>query len=86
MTADDELTALPDPSQRFEELLSRVKAKDHKKRALMRLPFELGEDLALHVGVYNLVRRYVLLFQNLFSAHPKQASEAGSDNKTQEAA
>lgn len=57
VSADDELTALPDPAARFEELLARVKAKDHKKRALSRLPLELGPGLELNVGVYNLVRR-----------------------------
>ncbi|CAL1529577.1 unnamed protein product [Lymnaea stagnalis] len=53
---DDEITELPDPSERMEELLQRVRAKDHKKRALRRIHFNLGEGLNLSVGVYNLVR------------------------------
>ncbi|KAK0051580.1 X-ray repair cross-complementing protein 5 [Biomphalaria pfeifferi] len=54
---DDELTELPDPSDKIEELLQRVRAKDHKKRALRRIPLSLGEGLNISVGVYNLVRR-----------------------------
>ncbi|KAK6972484.1 X-ray repair cross-complementing protein 5 [Biomphalaria glabrata] len=53
---DDELTELPDPSDKIEELLQRVRAKDHKKRALRRIPLSLGEGLNISVGVYNLVR------------------------------
>ncbi|KAL5006717.1 hypothetical protein ScPMuIL_015523 [Solemya velum] len=56
-TADDELTDLPDPSERLEELLSRVRSKDHKKRANRHIPLCLGPGLDLGVGVYNLVRR-----------------------------
>ncbi|RUS91305.1 hypothetical protein EGW08_000919 [Elysia chlorotica] len=53
---DDELTELPDPAERMEELLRRVRSKDHKKRALRRIPFSLGEGLSFSVGVYTLVR------------------------------
>lgn len=55
-TADDELTDLPDPAERMEELLNRVRTKDHKKRALRRMQLNLGEGLSLGVGVYGLVR------------------------------
>ncbi|XP_067655982.1 X-ray repair cross-complementing protein 6-like [Haliotis asinina] len=55
-TDDDELTELPDPAERLEELLTRVRSKDHKKRALRRVPFSLGNGLDFSVGVYNLVR------------------------------
>lgn len=55
-TADDEVTELPDPSEKLEELLTRVRTKDHKKRALRRIPFSLGKGLNLGVGVYTLVR------------------------------
>ncbi|KAH9491851.1 X-ray repair cross-complementing protein 6 [Bulinus truncatus] len=53
---DDEMTELPDPSEKIEELLLRVRAKDHKKRALRRIPLSLGEGMNISVGVYNLVR------------------------------
>ncbi|GFO03782.1 ATP-dependent DNA helicase 2 subunit 1, partial [Plakobranchus ocellatus] len=53
---DDEITELPDPAERMEELLQRVRSKDHKKRALRRIPFSLGESLSFSVGVYTLVR------------------------------
>ncbi|GFS25608.1 X-ray repair cross-complementing protein 5-like [Elysia marginata] len=53
---DDELTELPDPAERMEELLRRVRSKDHKKRALRRIPFSLADGLSFSVGVYTLVR------------------------------
>ncbi|XP_070199251.1 X-ray repair cross-complementing protein 5-like isoform X2 [Littorina saxatilis] len=55
-TDDDELTELPDPAERLEELLTRMRTKDHKKRATRRIPLTLGEGVSLSVGVYNLVR------------------------------
>ncbi|XP_059150749.1 X-ray repair cross-complementing protein 6-like [Physella acuta] len=53
---DDETTQLPDASVKIEELLQRVRAKDHKKRVQRRVSFSIGEGLHLSVGVYNLVR------------------------------
>lgn len=53
---DDEVTELPDPAEKLDELLTRVRTKDHKKRALRRIPFSLGKGLNLGVGVYTLVR------------------------------
>lgn len=53
---DDELTEMPDPAERMEELLRRVRSKDHKKRALRRIPFSLADGLSFSVGVYTLVR------------------------------
>ncbi|KAK3104193.1 hypothetical protein FSP39_025165 [Pinctada imbricata] len=55
-TADDELTDLPDPSERIDDLLTRVRSKDHKKRAQRRIPLSLGPGMELGVGVYTLVR------------------------------
>jgi ATP-dependent DNA helicase 2 subunit 1 len=56
MMADDEVSSLPDPAERFEELLTRVRSKDYKKRALQRIPFFLGNGVQLGIGVYTLVR------------------------------
>ncbi|XP_072047420.1 X-ray repair cross-complementing protein 5-like [Amphiura filiformis] len=56
-TADDEeLDVLPDPAEKFEELLNRVRAKDHKKRTMGKIQFSLGKDLSLGVAIYSLVR------------------------------
>lgn len=55
-TDDDEVTELADPAEKLEELLTRVRSKDHKKRALRHLGFTLGEGLQMGVGVYNLAR------------------------------
>ncbi|XP_071477796.1 X-ray repair cross-complementing protein 5-like [Diadema antillarum] len=56
-TSEDEDCILPDPSEKFEQLLGRVRAKEHKKRTMGRIPFSLGKGLELGVGVYNLVRQ-----------------------------
>ena len=50
-TDDDEATVMPDPADRFEELLTRVRSKDHKKRAMTRIPLSLGPGLNFSVGV-----------------------------------
>ncbi|XP_043199583.1 X-ray repair cross-complementing protein 6-like isoform X2 [Amphibalanus amphitrite] len=43
-------------SSKLDELLTRVRQKSHKKRAIGKIPFILGEGVKLAVGVYNLVR------------------------------
>ncbi|XP_067830718.1 X-ray repair cross-complementing protein 6 isoform X2 [Heptranchias perlo] len=55
--AEDEDTAVQvEESARLDDLLRKVRAKDHKKRALARLNLKLGEGLEVSVGVYNLIR------------------------------
>nr|XP_048301030.1 X-ray repair cross-complementing protein 6 [Myodes glareolus]XP_048301031.1 X-ray repair cross-complementing protein 6 [Myodes glareolus]XP_048301032.1 X-ray repair cross-complementing protein 6 [Myodes glareolus] len=44
-------------SSKLEDLLRKVRAKETKKRVLSRLKFKLGKDVALMVGVYNLVQK-----------------------------
>ncbi|KJE94457.1 ATP-dependent DNA helicase II 70 kDa subunit [Capsaspora owczarzaki ATCC 30864] len=59
---DDELgptdagldTARPDPSQSLSSLMDKMRRKTFKKRALMKIPFVLGDDVQLGVRVYNL--------------------------------
>ncbi|KAK2146027.1 hypothetical protein LSH36_639g02004 [Paralvinella palmiformis] len=53
---DDDRAIIPDPSEKFEELLTRVRSKDHKKRALSRVHFSLGEGIEFSIGIYKLVR------------------------------
>jgi ATP-dependent DNA helicase 2 subunit 1 len=53
---DEDVATLPDPSEKFEELLMRVRSKEVKKRTLQRIPLSLGPDLEIGVGVYCLVR------------------------------
>ena len=43
-------------SGKLEELLTRVRQKSHKKRSVGKIPFILGGDVKLAIGVYNLVR------------------------------
>jgi ATP-dependent DNA helicase 2 subunit 1 len=47
---------LPNPSNRFDELLARVCRKDHKKRSVGKIPFSLGDGVEFGVAVYNLIR------------------------------
>ena len=65
----DSSGAFPDSAASFESVMSRVRAKTHRKRALMRIPLRLHgcacygswpvcyrcSDLELGVGVYSLV-------------------------------
>ncbi|KAK2178913.1 hypothetical protein NP493_525g06064 [Ridgeia piscesae] len=53
---EDDDVVLPDAAEKFDELLTRVRAKDHKKRAISKIPFSLGGALDMSVGVYSLVR------------------------------
>ncbi|CAN7937241.1 unnamed protein product, partial [Ixodes hexagonus] len=46
----------PEASDKLEELLQRVRLKDHKKRRLASLPFHLGPKVQLSLSLYNLVR------------------------------
>ena len=48
---DEELDVLPDAAEKFDELLQRVRAKEHKKRTMGRIQLSLGKDLSLGVGV-----------------------------------
>lgn len=54
-TDEDEASVLPDASEKLEELMTRVRAKDNKKRTMGRIGFELGEGLQLGVAIYNLI-------------------------------
>jgi hypothetical protein len=49
---------LPNPSNRFDELLARVCRKDHKKRSVGKILFSLGDGVRFGVAVYNLVRYF----------------------------
>lgn len=53
---DDEGGLLPDPAEKFEELLTRVQKKEYKKRAMTTLPFMLADGVELGVSVYHLCR------------------------------
>ncbi|XP_069087363.1 X-ray repair cross-complementing protein 6 [Pleurodeles waltl] len=46
-------------SDKLEDLLKKVRAKETQKRALCRLNLKLGGDLALSVGIYNLVQKAI---------------------------
>ncbi|KAG1651402.1 X-ray repair cross-complementing protein 6 [Nymphon striatum] len=52
---DDEITVLPNAAEKLDELMTRVRRKDHKKRALSNVPFCLGKGINLSVGVFSLV-------------------------------
>lgn len=56
---DEDLQVHFQESSKLEDLLRRVRAKETKKRALVRLKFKLDKDTALSVGIYNTVQKAV---------------------------
>ncbi|XP_045690801.1 X-ray repair cross-complementing protein 6 [Phyllostomus hastatus] len=56
---DEDLQVHFQESSKLEDLLRRVRAKETKKRALVRLKFKLNKDTALSVGIYNTVQKAV---------------------------
>ncbi|KAG8436475.1 hypothetical protein GDO86_007535 [Hymenochirus boettgeri] len=59
-TAEDEdLGVQFKASEKLDDLMRKVRAKESKKRALTRLNFKLGSDLSLAVGIFNLVQKAV---------------------------
>ncbi|KAI5765176.1 XRCC6 [Gulo gulo luscus] len=62
-TAEDEdLGVHFEESSKLEDLLRKVRAKETKKRVLCRLKFKLSKDIALTVGIYNMVQKAVKPF------------------------
>ncbi|XP_077932807.1 X-ray repair cross-complementing protein 6 isoform X1 [Halichoerus grypus] len=59
-TAEDEdLGVHFEESGKLEDLLRKVRAKETRKRVLCRLKLKLSKDLALTVGIYNMVQKAV---------------------------
>ncbi|XP_030063630.1 X-ray repair cross-complementing protein 6 [Microcaecilia unicolor] len=59
-TAEDEdLGVQFQESEKLEDLMKQVRAKETKKRALCRLNLKLSKDIVLAVGVFNLVQKAV---------------------------
>lgn len=56
VVTDDDESEIPDSSDQFDELLTRVRIKSHKKRMLKRMPLVISEDFKISVGVYLLCR------------------------------
>ncbi|XP_010145297.1 PREDICTED: X-ray repair cross-complementing protein 6, partial [Eurypyga helias] len=54
---DEDLGIHPEESEKLEHLMKKVRAKETKKRTLVRLNLYLNKDLSLSVGVYNLVQK-----------------------------
>ncbi|KFQ86621.1 X-ray repair cross-complementing protein 5, partial [Phoenicopterus ruber ruber] len=54
---DEDLGIQPEESEKLEHLMKKVRAKETKKRTLVRLNLYLNKDLSLSVGVYNLVQK-----------------------------
>ncbi|KAM9388650.1 X-ray repair cross-complementing protein 6 [Phaethornis superciliosus] len=54
---DEDIGIHPEESGKLEHLMKKVRAKETKKRTLVRLNLYLNKDLSLSVGVYNLVRK-----------------------------
>ncbi|XP_031456133.1 X-ray repair cross-complementing protein 6 [Phasianus colchicus] len=54
---DEDLGIQPDESGKLEHLMKKVRAKETRKRALVRLNLYLNKDLSFSVGVYNLIQK-----------------------------
>ncbi|XP_068257629.1 X-ray repair cross-complementing protein 6 isoform X2 [Nyctibius grandis] len=54
---DEDLGIQPEESGKLEHLMKIVRAKETRKRTLVRLNLYLNKDLSLSVGVYNLVQK-----------------------------
>ncbi|XP_075430139.1 X-ray repair cross-complementing protein 6 isoform X2 [Ascaphus truei] len=54
---DEDLGVDSEVSEKLEDLMKKVRAKEGKKRALARLNLTLGHDISLAVGVFNLVQK-----------------------------
>lgn len=49
-SADDE-GPTPDAASKFEELLTRVRSKEHVQRTLQRIPLSIAPGLEIGIGV-----------------------------------
>ncbi|XP_023217174.1 ATP-dependent DNA helicase 2 subunit 1-like [Centruroides sculpturatus] len=54
--SDEEYNKLPDPAEKFDELLTRIRTKNHKKHSLGHVNFYLGDDVKMAVSIFSLVR------------------------------
>ncbi|XP_029446125.1 X-ray repair cross-complementing protein 6 isoform X3 [Rhinatrema bivittatum] len=59
ISEDENLGVQFQESAKLEDLMKKVRAKENRKRALCRLNLKLSKDLALTVGVFNLVQKAV---------------------------
>ncbi|XP_046862083.1 X-ray repair cross-complementing protein 6-like [Xenia sp. Carnegie-2017] len=73
---EDEKATMPDPAEKFEELLMRTRTKQYRKRPVARLPWNLGEGISLGVSVYSLCRTAVK------SSHVNIDSRSNEEVKT----
>ncbi|XP_035204792.1 X-ray repair cross-complementing protein 5-like isoform X2 [Stegodyphus dumicola] len=55
MIPDDEVYQMPNAAERFDDLLTRVRCKDHRKRPLGKLQFTIGEGIKIAFKMYKLV-------------------------------
>ncbi|XP_020838384.1 X-ray repair cross-complementing protein 6 [Phascolarctos cinereus] len=57
LAEDENLGVHFEESGKLEDLLRKVRAKETRKRALARLKLKLGKDVALTVGIFNMVQK-----------------------------
>ncbi|XP_054243109.1 X-ray repair cross-complementing protein 6 isoform X2 [Indicator indicator] len=57
LAEDENLGIQPKESEKLEHLMKKVRAKQTKKRAMVRLNLYLNKDLSLSVAVYNLIQK-----------------------------
>ncbi|XP_063226610.1 X-ray repair cross-complementing protein 6 isoform X1 [Bacillus rossius redtenbacheri] len=70
---DGEEWIVPDPANRFEELMTRICRRNYKKRSVGKVYFTLLNNLKIGVGIYNLIRP---------APKPKEVRLSGETNET----
>lgn len=53
---EEDGTQLPDPAERLDELMARVRMKEYKKRATASVPFDMGQNMKMSISIYSLNR------------------------------
>ncbi|XP_075409760.1 X-ray repair cross-complementing protein 6 [Tenrec ecaudatus] len=57
LAEDEDIGVHFEESSKLEDLMRKVRAKETRKRTLSRLKFRLSKDMAMTVGIYNLVQK-----------------------------
>ncbi|XP_004700745.1 X-ray repair cross-complementing protein 6 [Echinops telfairi] len=57
LAEDEDIGVHFEESSKLEDLMRKVRAKETRKRTLSRLKFKLNKDIAMTVGIYNLVQK-----------------------------
>ena len=63
---EEDGTQLPDPAERFDELMARVRMKEYKKRAVASVPFDMGQGMKIRVIHYSIKSFFFFYILSVF--------------------